>query len=75
MLSMLHSRCSKVLPIAENSYQEGLPQHYTKTYHVKKVDELLSYRFAAVSIKAYLPTLLYLAVSIVPSGTWATLLW
>ncbi len=37
-LSFLHcSRCAKILPLAEGAYQEGLPPHYTQSYHVNKV--------------------------------------
>ncbi|XP_011266292.1 protein SMG8 [Camponotus floridanus] len=31
------SRCSKVLPRALQSYQENLPQHYTRAYHESKL--------------------------------------
>ncbi|KAI0238335.1 Protein SMG8 [Lamellibrachia satsuma] len=31
------SRCAKVLPLAESTYQDGLPQHYTKSYHLNKL--------------------------------------
>ncbi|CAK9818597.1 Nonsense-mediated mRNA decay factor SMG8 [Anthophora quadrimaculata] len=31
------SRCSKVLPRALQTYQENLPQHYTRTYHETKL--------------------------------------
>ncbi|XP_015514721.1 protein SMG8 isoform X1 [Neodiprion lecontei] len=31
------SRCSKVLPRALQTYQDGLPQHYTRAYHETKL--------------------------------------
>ncbi|KAK2184845.1 hypothetical protein NP493_250g01048 [Ridgeia piscesae] len=31
------SRCAKVLPLAESTYQDSLPQHYTKSYHLNKL--------------------------------------
>ena len=34
------SRCNKVLPVAESSYQENLPTHYVTSYHLRKVSLL-----------------------------------
>ncbi|XP_064611274.1 nonsense-mediated mRNA decay factor SMG8-like isoform X2 [Liolophura sinensis] len=31
------NRCSKVLPVAESTYQDGLPPHYTESYHQSKL--------------------------------------
>lgn len=31
------ARCSKVLPLALATYQEGLPLHYTRDYHESRV--------------------------------------
>ncbi|CAE1281555.1 SMG8 [Acanthosepion pharaonis] len=33
------NRCNKVLPVAENAYQDGLPTHYTFSYHVSKFNQ------------------------------------
>ncbi|XP_074655649.1 nonsense-mediated mRNA decay factor SMG8-like [Tubulanus polymorphus] len=35
--SFSESRCLKVLPLAESAYQDGLPQFYPKSYHLKKL--------------------------------------
>ncbi|XP_063367415.1 nonsense-mediated mRNA decay factor SMG8 [Cydia amplana] len=32
-----HARCAKVLPIAQASYAEGLPAHYSSQHHAHKV--------------------------------------
>ncbi|RZF43223.1 hypothetical protein LSTR_LSTR009027 [Laodelphax striatellus] len=36
------TRCSKVLPLATATYQENLPAHYTREYHLSKVAHALS---------------------------------
>ncbi|XP_039282793.1 protein SMG8 [Nilaparvata lugens] len=36
------ARCSKVLPLATATYQENLPAHYTREYHLTKVAHALS---------------------------------
>ncbi|XP_029644947.1 protein SMG8 [Octopus sinensis] len=33
------NRCNKVLPVAETAYQEGLPTHYTNSYHLSKFNQ------------------------------------
>ncbi|XP_013398523.1 protein SMG8 [Lingula anatina] len=32
-------RCSKVIPVAETTYQEGLPKHYTRAVHLAKLSQ------------------------------------
>ncbi|CAH0392401.1 unnamed protein product [Bemisia tabaci] len=36
------ARCSKVLPLALATYQEGLPLHYTRDYHESRVAHAIS---------------------------------
>ncbi|XP_063540160.1 nonsense-mediated mRNA decay factor SMG8 [Cydia strobilella] len=36
-----HARCAKVLPIAQASYAEGLPAHYSSQHHAHKVSVAL----------------------------------
>ncbi|CAH1774996.1 unnamed protein product [Owenia fusiformis] len=36
-LRFSEGRCGKILPLAENAYAEGLPQHYTRSYHQQKL--------------------------------------
>lgn len=37
------SRCAKVLPIAMNIYQDGLPPHYTREFHERKLAHALQH--------------------------------